>query len=103
MTKICHNFDGEVGLQNCMDILKSERGPCAATGQTSSNDGNQFVAKNVEDFATIKLEEDPGPAASTGIKTELAVSCVSSTSAEINGEPSVSCLSVYAGLCTLDR
>jgi translation elongation factor P/translation initiation factor 5A len=86
-----------------MDILKIEPGPCTVTGQTSSNDGNQFVAKNVEDFAAIKLEEDQGPAASAGIKTELAVSCVSSTSAAINCEPSVSCLSVYAGLCTLDR
>jgi hypothetical protein len=103
MTEICHNFDGVVVLQNCMHILKSEPGPCTGTGQMSSNDGNQYAAKNVEGFTAIKVEEDPGPATSTGIKTELAVSCVPATSVGINSEPTVSCMSVYTGLCTLDQ
>jgi hypothetical protein len=76
MSKISHNVDSLVHLQNRMQILKSEAGPCAGIHQLSSDDGNQVVGKGkyVND---IKVEEDPGPAASTGIKTEPAVSmCV---------------------------
>jgi hypothetical protein len=76
MNVISHNIDGEVGLQNCMDILKSECGPCAGTYQMSSDDGNQFVDIKVEDVTDMKEEEDPWPTTSTGIKTEPAVSCV---------------------------
>jgi hypothetical protein len=65
MSKIVHNFDG-LGLQNCMDILKSEPGSRIGTCQMSSGDGNQVVG--------IKVEEDPWPAKSTGIKAEHAVS-----------------------------
>ena len=74
MSKIVHNFDGLGGLQNCMDILKSEPGSCIGTCQMSSDDGNQFVGIKVEGITDIKVEEDPWPAASTGIKAEHAVS-----------------------------
>ena len=77
MSIISHNVEGEVGLQNCMDILKSECSPCTGTYQMSSDDGNQFVGIKVEDVTDIKEEEDPWPATSTGIKTEPAVSCMS--------------------------
>jgi len=74
MSKIIHNFDGLAGLQNCMDILKSECGPCTGTYHKSSDDGNQFVGIKVEGATDIKVEEDPWPATSTGIKAEHAVS-----------------------------
>jgi len=74
MSKIVHNFDGLAGLQNCMDILKSEPGSCTGTCQMSSDDGNQVVGIKVEGVTDIKVEEDPGPAKSTGIKAEHAVS-----------------------------
>jgi hypothetical protein len=74
MSKIVHNFDGMVGLQNCMDILKSEPGSCIGTCQMSSDDGNQVVGIKVEGFTDIKVEEDPGPAKSTGINAEHVVS-----------------------------
>ena len=77
MTKISHYFNGVVGLQNCIDILKSEPGLSFGTCQMSSDDGNQFVGVKVEDVTDIKVEEDPWPSTSTGIKTELAVSCMS--------------------------
>jgi hypothetical protein len=63
-------------LQNCMDILKSEPGSSIGTCQISSDDGNYFVGIKVEDVTDVKEEEDPGPAPSTGIKTEPAVSCM---------------------------
>jgi hypothetical protein len=83
MTKFSHYFNGVVGLQNCMDILNSEPGPY----QMSSDDENEFIGIKVEDVTDIKMEEDPFPSTSTGIKTE----------------PVVSCVCVYPGLCTLDR
>ena len=86
MNKVSCDVEGVVGLQNCMDITKSEPGSSTGTCQMSSDDGNQFVSIKVEDVTDVKEEEDPGPAASTGIKTE----------------PAVSCMSVYWGLCTLD-
>jgi hypothetical protein len=76
MSIISCNVDGELGLQNCMDILKSERGPCTGTYQMSCDDGNQFVGIKVEDVTDMKEEEDPWPATSTGIKTEPTVSCL---------------------------
>jgi hypothetical protein len=88
ISKISHNVDGMVGLQNCLDKLKSEPGPCTDTCQPSSDDRNQVVSIKVEDIADIKVEEDPELAASTGIKTERAVSCV---------------YVLYQGLCTLDQ
>jgi hypothetical protein len=87
--KISHNIDGLVGLQNCLDILKSEPGPCTGTYQLSSDDGNQVVSIKGEYVGDIKVEEHPGPATSTGIKTEPAVSCM--------------CVCVCPGLCTLDQ
>ena len=76
--KIIHNFDGLVTLQNCMDILKSEPGSCIGTCQMSSDNGNQVVGIKVEGASDIKVEEDPGPAKSTGIKAEHGVSlCIS--------------------------
>ena len=77
MNKVSRNVEGVVGLQNCMDILKSEPGSCTGTCQLSSDDGNQFVGIKVEDVTGVKEEMDPGPATSTGIKTEPAVSCMS--------------------------
>ena len=60
-----------------MDIPKSEPGPCSGTCQISSDDGNQVVDKSIEEVTDVKVEEDPAPAASTGIKTEPAVSSMS--------------------------
>jgi hypothetical protein len=61
-----------------MDILKSEPGPCTGTYQMSYDDGNQVVGMKVEGVTNIKMEDDPGPAISAGIKAEHAVSlCVS--------------------------
>ena len=78
MKKVSHNAVGVLGLQNCMDILKSEPDSSIETCQMSSDDGNQFVGIKVEDVTDVKEEEDPGPATSTGIKTEPAVSRMSS-------------------------
>jgi hypothetical protein len=69
----CHNVDCMVGLQNCMDVLKSEPGPC----QMSSDDGNQVVGIKLEEVADLKPEENPGPTISPLIKTEPSVSYVS--------------------------
>lgn len=77
MSKIVHNFNGLAGLQNCMDIPKSEPGSCIGTCQMSSDGGDQVVGIRVEGVTDIKVEEDPGPAKSTGIKAEHAVSCMS--------------------------
>jgi hypothetical protein len=74
MSKIVHNFDGLVGLQNCMDILKSEPGSYIGTYQMSSDDGNQVLGVKVEGVTDIKVEEDPWLATPTGIKAEHAVS-----------------------------
>jgi hypothetical protein len=74
MSKIFLNFDGLVGLQNCMDILKSEPGSHIGTRQMSSDDENQVVCIKVEGVTGIKVEEDPGPATSTGIKADHTVS-----------------------------
>jgi hypothetical protein len=72
-----HDFDGMVVLQNCMDTLKSEPGPCTGIGVMSSDDGNQVVVIKVEEVTDIKAEENPEPTTSPLIKTEPAVSCVS--------------------------
>ena len=77
MKKVSHNVDGVVGLQKCMDIPKSEPGPCSGTCQISSDDGNEVSGKRGEDVFDIKEEEDPAPATSTGRKTEPAVSYMS--------------------------
>jgi hypothetical protein len=74
--KVSHNIDGVVGLQKCMDIVKSEPGPCTGTYQISSDDGNQVTGKRGEEVTYIKVEEDPWPATATGIETEPAVSCL---------------------------
>jgi len=76
-SKLNHDFDGMVVLQNCMDTLKSEPGPCTGTGLMSSDEGNQVVVIKVEEVTDIKAEEDPEPTTSPLIKTEPAVSCVS--------------------------
>ena len=73
-SKISHNSDGVMGLQNCMNILKSEPGSCIGTCQMTSDVGNQVVGIKVEGVTDIKVEEDTGPAKSTGIKAEHAVS-----------------------------
>jgi len=91
MYKATHNICGVMGLQNCMDILKSEPGPCTSICQISSDDGNEVSGKKGEEVTYIKVEEDPWPATSTGIKTEPAVSCV------------CVCVCVCRGLCRLDR
>jgi len=73
MSKLNHDFHGMMVLQNCMDTLKSEPGPCTGTGQMSSDDGNQGVVVKVEAVSDIKEEEDPEPT-SPLIKTEPEVS-----------------------------
>ena len=77
ISKISCNFNGMVGLQNCMDIQKSEHRSSIGTCQMSSDVGNQFVGIKVEEVADIKVEDDPWPATSTRIATEPAVSCMS--------------------------
>jgi hypothetical protein len=88
ISKISHNVDGVVGLQNCVDILKSEPGPSTGKCHISSDDRKQVVDKNIEEVTDMKVEQDPGPATSTGINSELAVSCN---------------VCVYQGLCALDH
>lgn len=73
MSKLNHDFEGMMVLQNCMDTLKSEPGPCTGTGLMSSDDGNQGVVIKLEEVSDIKQEEDPEPT-SPLIKTEPAVS-----------------------------
>jgi len=75
-SKLNYDFDGMVVLQNSMDTLKSEPGPCTGTALMSSDDGNQVVVIKVEEITDIKAEEDPEPTASPIIKTEPAVSCL---------------------------
>ena len=76
MNKVTHNIHGVMGLQKCMDIVKSELGPCSNTCQMSSDDGKQGTGKRGEEFTYIKVEEDPWPATSAGIETEPALSFV---------------------------
>ena len=76
MNKITHNIVGVVGLQNWMDILKSEPGQCTGACQISSDDGNEVGGKRGAYVSDIKMEEDPWPATTTGIETEPAVSCL---------------------------
>jgi hypothetical protein len=76
MSKLNHNFDSMIGLQNCMDMLKSEPGPCTWTYQMSSDNVNEVFGVKVEEVADIKVEEDPEPTTSPLIKTEPAVSCL---------------------------
>jgi hypothetical protein len=76
MHKVTHNIVGVMGLQNSMDVLKSEPGPCTGTCQISSDDGNEVTGKRGEEVTYIKEEEDPWPVTSTGIETEPAVSCM---------------------------
>ena len=73
MSKLNHDFDGMMVLQNCMDTLKSEPGPCTGAGLMSSDDGNEGVVIKVEEVSDIKEEEDSEPT-SPLIKTEPAVS-----------------------------
>jgi hypothetical protein len=65
-----------VVLQNCMDILHSEPGPCSDIFQMSCDNGNQVVGIKVEEVTDLKEEEDLWATTSTGIETEAAVSCV---------------------------
>jgi hypothetical protein len=74
MNKISHNVDCVMGLQNCLLTLRIDPGPCTGTCQISSDDVNQVVGNKGEDATDIKVEEDPWPATSMGIKTEPAVS-----------------------------
>ena len=74
MNKITHNIVGVLGLQNCMDILKSEPGPCTGARQISFDDGYEVGGERCEDVSDIKMKEDPWPATSTGIENEPTVS-----------------------------
>ena len=85
-------------LQNCMGVLRDECGSCTGTCQTLPGDGNQFLFVNAEEFTDIKVEEDPKPITSAVIQPEPAVSCVSSvTHSEQISRVSchTACLSVY--------
>jgi len=66
-----------VTLQNCMGVLRDECGSCAGTCQTLSGDGNQFLFVNAEESMDIRVEEDSKPITSAVIQPEPAVSCVS--------------------------
>ena len=76
MCSKCHNSDEMVVLQNCMDTLQSEPGPCSGTCPMSSDNVNQGVGIKVEEVSDMKVEEDPEPTTSPLIKTEPSVSCV---------------------------
>ena len=65
-----------VDLQNCMDMLRFEIGPCAGTCQMSYDVRNEVVGIKVEKVTDIKVEEDPEPTTSPLIETEPAVSCL---------------------------
>ena len=89
MCSKCHNSDEMVVLQNCMDTLQSEPGPCSGTCPMSSDNVNQGVGIKVEEVSDMKVEENPEPTTSPLIKTEPAVSCL--------------CVSVYRLLFTWHR
>jgi hypothetical protein len=72
LTEHSYNFKNEAFLQICVDI----HGSCTETCATLSGNGNQFLFVNIDEFADIKVEEDPEPATSALIKTEPAVSCL---------------------------
>jgi hypothetical protein len=75
--KLGIDVDGIVGLQNCMDILKSEPGSSSEKCLMSSDDGNQVVSIKTEEVTDMKVEGGPGPTTPAVIKTEPAVSCMS--------------------------
>ena len=71
------DFESVVTLQNYMAVLQDKCGSYTGTCQTSSGDGNQSCFVNAEGFTDIEVEEDPRPSTSAVIQTEPAVSCVS--------------------------
>jgi hypothetical protein len=77
-----HSHDGKVMvvLQDCADVEKDMRAPCAETCPVSPHDADHFVSIKVEDFTDIKEEEDeevPMPVTCQAIKAECEVSCMS--------------------------
>ena len=68
---------GVVVLQNRMDPLKSELGPCGETCVMSTHDGNKLTGINVEKVTDMTEEEDQEPTTIPVIKTEPEVSCMS--------------------------
>ena len=68
---------GVVVLQNRVDPLKGELGPCSETFVMSKRDGNELTAVNVEKVTVMTEEEDQEPMTIPVIKTEPEVSCMS--------------------------
>jgi hypothetical protein len=64
-------------LQNPMDLLKSEPGPCVETCMMSYDDMHHVVRIKVEEVTDTKEEEDPEPPTPPIIKTEPIVSFMS--------------------------
>jgi len=68
MREHTHDFESVVTLQNSRGVLQDECGSCIGTCQTLCGD----------EFTDIKVEEDPKPSTSASIQHEPVVSCVSS-------------------------
>ena len=64
-------------LQDCMDLLKAEPGPCSETCRTSPDDGNGFTSIKVEEVSCITEKEWVDPMTSVLIKAESEVRCMS--------------------------
>jgi hypothetical protein len=66
-----------VVLQNCIELLKGELGPCSETRVMATHDGNELTGINVERGTVMTEEEDQEPTTIPVIKTEPNVSCMS--------------------------
>jgi hypothetical protein len=64
-------------LQSCLDVLRGEQDLFTEACSTPSGDGKQFVFVNVDDGSVIKQQEDPEQTASTAIRNDPVVSCMS--------------------------
>jgi protein associated with RNAse G/E len=76
LSKLNHDFDITVVLQNCMDMLKSE--PYSSTEKhiMLSDEVNEVVGIKVEEITELNEEED-GESTSPVIKIEPPVSSIS--------------------------
>jgi hypothetical protein len=76
LSKLDHDFDDVVVLQNCMDMLKSEPGSSTEKHIMLSNDVNQVAGTKAEEVSVVKMEEGSETSSSFVVKTEPVVSCM---------------------------